>query len=70
MGGHGYAIVRATSEAFEVEFVAIPRPLEPASREDGGPIAYRVVHRSPLWAPGDRPRIERCVVEGDPGLSV
>jgi alkaline phosphatase D len=27
MGGHGYAVVHATSAAFETEFVCIPRPI-------------------------------------------
>jgi alkaline phosphatase D len=70
MGGHGYAVVRAESEAVEVEFVAIPRPIEPTTREDGAPILYRVVHRAPRWRAGERPRLEQRVVEGDPFLSL
>ncbi|WP_372787048.1 alkaline phosphatase [Phenylobacterium sp.] len=70
MGGHGYAVVRASSDAFETEFVAIPRPLERNPAPDGGPLAYRVVHRAPLWKAGERPRLEQKVLEGDPKLSI
>jgi alkaline phosphatase D len=70
MGGHGYAVVRASAEAFETEFVAIPRPLERHPAPDGGPLAYRVVHRAALWKPGERPRLEQRVLEGDPKLSI
>jgi alkaline phosphatase D len=70
MGGHGYATVRVSAEAAECEFVCIPRPLERSAREDGGPLRYRVRHRIPMWAAGERPRLEQKVVEGDPGLSV
>ena len=70
MGGHGYALVRASAEAMETEFVAIPRPLERAATPDGGPLTYRVVHRAPLWKPGERPSLEQRVLEGDPKLSI
>src|SRR6185295_13702092 len=70
MGGHGYATVRLTADAMECEFVCIPRPLERSEQADGGPLRYRVVHRVPLWGKGERPRLERRVVEGDPGLSL
>ena len=70
MGGHGYATVRASSDALECEFVCIPRPLERAESPDGGPLRYRVVHRAPLWKKGERPRLEQRVVEGDPALSL
>jgi alkaline phosphatase D len=70
MGGHGYAVVRASAEAFETEFVAIPRPLERSPGDDGGPLAYRVVHRAAMWKPGERPVLEQRVIEGDPKLSI
>ncbi len=70
MGGHGYAAVSLTAEAVECEFVCIPRPLERSESADGGPLRYRVVHRAPMWRAGERPRLERRVVEGDPGLSL
>jgi alkaline phosphatase D len=70
MGGHGYAVVRASGDTFECEFVCIPRPLEPGDRPDGGPLAYRVVHRAPLWTTGGRPRLDQRVIDGDPGLSI
>jgi alkaline phosphatase D len=64
VGGHGYSTVRASAGELEVEFVCIPRPIENNSREDGGPLAYRVTHRARLWKPGDRPRLERNAQEG------
>lgn len=70
MGGHGYATVRASSDAWECEFVCIPRPIEPVTRRDGGPLLYRVVHRTPLWSKGELPQIEQKVVEGNPALSL
>jgi alkaline phosphatase D len=70
MGGHGYAVVRASTGAFETEFVAIPRPLERNLAPDGGPLAYRVAHRARLWKAGERPKLEQRVIEGDPKLSI
>ena len=35
-GGHGYAIVRVTTDNIEAEVVCIPRPLERSDRPDGG----------------------------------
>jgi len=70
MGAHGYATVRLSDQAIECEFVCIPRPLERASGSDGGPLRYRVTHRAQLWKPGERPRLEQRVIEGNPGLAV
>jgi alkaline phosphatase D len=70
MGGHGYAVVRASVDAFETEFVAIPRPLERNPAPDGGPLAYRVVHRAALWKAGETPKLTQKVLEGDPKLSI
>jgi alkaline phosphatase D len=70
MGGHGYAVVRASRDAFECEFVAIPRPIERSARADGGPLSYRVVHRAPLWAAGAPPALEQRILEGNPELSL
>jgi alkaline phosphatase D len=70
MGGHGYATVRASSDAWECEFVCIPRPIDRSTRDDGGPLLYRVVHRTPIWKKGERPRLEQRVVEGKPVLSL
>jgi alkaline phosphatase D len=69
-GGHGYSIVRADAESIEVEFVCIPRPIERSSAADGGPLAYRVVHRAQRWQHGQLPRLELRVLEGDPLLSI
>jgi alkaline phosphatase D len=64
VGGHGYSTVRVTADELEVEFVCVPRPIERAEREDGGPLAYRVTHRVKLWKPGYAPRMERSAQEG------
>jgi alkaline phosphatase D len=69
-GGHGYATVVVTGDALECEFVCIPRPIEPNIEPDGGPLRYRVVHRAPLWKPGEMPRLELRVLEGNPLLSL
>ena len=70
MGGHGYAIVRVTSEMLETEFVCIPRPIERSERADGGPLLYRTRHRTTLWRKGERPKLELQILEGDPRFSV
>jgi alkaline phosphatase D len=70
MGGHGYAVVRASADRLDTEFVCIPRPLERSPTEDGGPLRYRVVHSARLWARGERPVLEQRVVEGDARLSI
>jgi alkaline phosphatase D len=70
MGGHGYAVVRATRDSLETEFVCIPRPLERSDRADGGPLAYRTRHRASLWRKGETPKLELQIVEGDPKFSV
>lgn len=70
MGGHGYAVVRATSEAFETEFVCIPRPLERSDRADGGPLLYRARCRASLWRKDEVPKLESRILEGDPRFSV
>jgi len=70
MGGHGYATVRVTSQAFETEFVCIPRPIERVDRLDGGPLLYRVAHRAQLWPRDGQPRLEQTVLEGNPQFSL
>ncbi len=69
-GGNGYTTVRATADDLEAEFVAIPVPLERSETDDGGPLLYRVSHRVPLWAAGERPRMQQQILEGDPGLAI
>jgi PhoD-like phosphatase, N-terminal domain/PhoD-like phosphatase len=63
-GGHGYSVVHAAGDDLEVEFVCIVRPLERSERPDGGPLAYRVVHRVKRWTHEAAPKIERTRVEG------
>jgi len=70
MGGHGYSVVRATSEALETEFVCIPRPLERSEGQDGGALKYRAKFRARLWDKGQAPKLEMQIVEGDPKFSV
>lgn len=65
-GGHGYGLVTATTDQLSTEFVCIPRPLERSDRPDGGPLTYRVVHRTRLWKAGEAPRLEQEILEGDP----
>jgi len=68
MGGHGYSVVRAAADRFDVEFVCIPRPIERSATADGGPLRYRVVHSAKLWPAGEAPKLERRVVEGNVDL--
>ena len=70
LGGHGYAVVRATGETLECEFVCIEPPLERSERPDGGALRYRVMHRVPLWMAGDRPTMSQRFLEGDAELSI
>jgi alkaline phosphatase D len=70
LAGHGYAVLRATGETLECEFVCIERPIERSERPDGGPLRYRVVHRTPLWKAGERPTLSRRFLEGYAELSV
>jgi alkaline phosphatase D len=69
MGGHGYAVVTAGTEAVETEFFCIPRPITRAATADGGPLRYRTVHRAERWRPGERPKLQVRFVEGDAPLS-
>jgi alkaline phosphatase D len=70
MGGHGYSVVRVSSDSIETEFVCIPRPIERSDRSDGGPLNYRVKVRAPMWAAGTTPKLEMRILEGDPKFSV
>jgi alkaline phosphatase D len=70
MNGHGYSVVRATSETVETTFTCIPRPLERSEREDGGPLAYRVRCRARRWDKGATPKLEVEILEGDPKFSI
>lgn len=70
MGGHGYAVVRVSSDMLETEFVCIPRPIERSERPDGGPLAYRARFRTKLWQKGQQPLLTSEVLEGDPKFSL
>jgi alkaline phosphatase D len=64
--GHGYGLVTATADQLSTEFVCIPIPFERSDRPDGGPLTYRVVHRTNLWKAGEAPKLEQEILEGDP----
>jgi alkaline phosphatase D len=68
-GGHGFVVVRASSDALDVEFVGIQRPVARSEAADGGPLAYRVRHTAKLWQGGEAPKLEQTVLEGTPPLS-
>jgi alkaline phosphatase D len=62
--------VRLSKDEMRTEFVCIPRPITRSERADGGPLRYRVVHRAKLWKPGETPKLEQQIIEGDPGLGI
>jgi alkaline phosphatase D len=70
MGGHGYAVVRARSDAIETEFVCIPRPLERSSGEDGGPLNYRASFRAARWEANQAPKLDVRILQGDAKFSL
>jgi alkaline phosphatase D len=70
MGGHGYAMVTASAEALDVEFVCIPRPNERSETPDGGPLSYRVRHTVRSWADGGKPALTGEFIEGAAPLSM
>ena len=70
MGGHGYSTVRVTADAFETEFVCIPRPVERSASADGGPLRYRVRCHTAKWENGKQPELDVRVIEGDARFSV
>lgn len=70
LGGHGYGVVRVDGSRMMTGFVCIPRPIERAATPDGGPLRYRVRHEVMLWRPGDAPKMQQSLLEGDPGLAV
>ena len=70
MGGHGYSVVRATSQEIETEFVCIPRPLERSESNDGGPLNYRVRFRAPFWEKDKAPKLDMKILEGNPKFSI
>src|SRR5262249_1382620 len=70
LAGHGYATVRLSAAEMRTRVVCTPRPIVRSDRDDGGPLRYRVVHLAKMWRPGERPKLEQRVIEGDPGLSI
>jgi alkaline phosphatase D len=70
MGGHGYAVVRASAQKLDTEFVCIPRPIERSERADGGPLRYRVRFSTSLWQADQRPSIATQMLEGDATFSI
>jgi alkaline phosphatase D len=70
LAGHGYGLVTVTADSLETEFVCIPVPFERSESEDGGPLRYRVRHRANRWKPGEQPKLEQAVVEGNADYSI
>jgi alkaline phosphatase D len=70
MGGHGYAVVRASKSDFVTEFVCIPRPLERSSGADGGPLRYRARFSTPLWKANQSAEMRAEVIEGNARFSI
>lgn len=70
MAGHGYTVISAGPDSIDSEFVCIVRPIARAATPDGGPLRYRVSHRATLWKPGERPKLDQRIIEGDARLSV
>jgi alkaline phosphatase D len=70
MAGHGYPVASAGPDRIDVEFVCIVRPIARATTLDGGPLRHCVSHRAPLWRPGQAPKLEQRVLEGDAKLSI
>lgn len=70
MAGHGYSVVTASPDAIETEFVCIVRPIARAATPDGGPLRYRVLHRAAMWSPGQPPKLQQRLLEGDAALSL
>lgn len=68
--GHGYALVTAGPRELQCEFVCIPQPLKPTDAADGGAVRYRVLHTVPLWRPGEAPRLDQRMLEGEAPFSV
>lgn len=66
--GHGYASILVTGDTFACEFVAIPRPEQPTTLSDGGPVRYRVAHQAQLWQANEIPALTQHIVEGQPML--
>lgn len=69
-GGHGYAVVRASSDQIETEFVCIPRPIKRSEEENGGPLRYRTLLTAKLWSKGKAPVLQTKVVEGNADFSI
>lgn len=70
MGGHGYAVVQASKDTFETEFVCIPRPLERSGLPNGGPVLYRARFHTRSWSVGESPKIRAEVTEGNLRFSI
>lgn len=70
MGGHGYAIVHATSTYLETEFICIPRPLERSLSPDGGQVLYRALFSTALWKRNEVPSMISTISEGTAKFSL
>ena len=63
-GGHGFAIVTATSDDLTVDFIGTARPDKPSTTPEGIAVAYRISHRVKAWTRGQQPHLEHIGTEG------
>jgi alkaline phosphatase D len=70
MGGHGYAVVRASETDLQTEFVCLPRPIERSDKPDGGPLRYQVRFTTALWKNGEAPKMKTELLQGDARFSM
>ena len=68
LGGHGYAMVRASAEALDVEFVCIAASDRARPRRRWRAARLSRVAHVPRWHAGELPLLERRDLEGTPPL--
>jgi alkaline phosphatase D len=67
---YGFSVIRASSDRLACEFVCVPKPTERAAEPNGGPILYRVEHKTRLAKAGEPLVLEQQILEGHPALSL
>ncbi len=67
MGGHGYAVITAGRRSSLNSSASRGRSCALAN---GGPLRYRVRHTAQMWRPGEAPKLQQTIVEGDVGLAI
>jgi hypothetical protein len=66
----GIVLQKASPQAIAGLTACSSGPLERSETDDGGPLAYRIVHSSRRWRKGERPALVQQVIEGNPGLGL